>query len=200
MRIMLNDMSHRFPGQVPLFEHLTFTFEPGVLTGVVGPSGSGKSTLLSLMSGSLMPTSGQILGQEGLRVGWIPQQPVGPARRTLVDQVALPLLAQGWELRRAVSRAHELLAQFGLAEAAHRQFRHCSGGEAQRFAFARATAARYDVLLLDEPTAQLDPTTATTVRSVVHSLVGEERIVAVATHDEQLRNTCDCLLDLGRPR
>ncbi len=200
MQIVGTDVFHRFPGQPPLFERLTFMLQPGILTGIVGPSGSGKSTLLSLVSGTLAPMSGTITGQEALRVGWIPQQPLGSPRRTIVDQVMLPLLARGWELEQAEMRAHELLSMFGLVDAANRDFRHCSGGEAQRFAFARAAAADYDVLLLDEPTAQLDPITASTVREVIRSLVGERRIVAVATHDGKLRAECDCLVDLGRAK
>lgn len=200
MQITGTDIFHRFPGQPPLFEHLTFTLQPGILTGIVGPSGSGKSTLMSMVSGTLAPTSGMISGQEALRVGWIPQQPLGSPRRTIVDQVMLPLLARGWEVQRAEVRVRELLSMFRLLDAADREFRHCSGGEAQRFAFARAAAANYDVLLLDEPTAQLDPTTASTVRHVIRSLVDERRIVAVGTHDGQLRAECDCLIDLGRPK
>lgn len=197
MFVRLDHLTHRFAGQPALFEDLTLTLEPGVLVGLVGPSGSGKSTLLSILAGQRSPTSGTIDSQGIGRIGWILQNPAGSPRRTALDHVVFPLLLRGWERTAAEGRAMEILNSFALGDASHRQFRKLSGGEAQRVAFARAAAADFDVLLLDEPTAQLDPRTAHTVRGVIRGLVAEDRIVLLATHDAALRAQCDEVVEMG---
>lgn len=187
----------KFPGQPDLFTDLSFSLEPGSLIGIVGPSGSGKSTLLSVLAGFINPVSGTMESVSVGSVGWILQNPVGVPRRTALDQVVFPLLIQGISRVHAEAQAHELLKLFKLDYLAYREYRHLSGGEAQRLAFARAAAANFDVLLLDEPTAQLDPKTAQTIHSVIRGLVARNRIVVLATHDQVLRQHCDILIELG---
>lgn len=197
MRLSADGISHAFRGQPPLFSDLSFEAHPGVMLGLVGPSGSGKSTLLSIVAGFVRPDRGAV-HREGLsRIGWIFQTPVGVARRTARDHIMLPLLARGISTDEATDTANDLLHRFHLGALAERQFRHLSGGEAQRLCFARAAASDYDALLLDEPTAQLDPRTADSVRGVIRELVSPTRIVILSTHDEHLRAECDELIDLG---
>lgn len=197
MRVTVRDLQMKFPGQPDLFTKLSFSLEPGSLIGIVGPSGSGKSTLLSVLAGFIHPVSGSIQSVNVQNVGWILQNPVGVPRRTALDQVVFPMLIQGISRPRAEVQAHELLKLFELDYLAAREFRHLSGGEAQRLAFARAAAANFDVLLLDEPTAQLDPKTAQTIHRVIRGLVASNRIVVLATHDQVLRQHCDTLIELG---
>jgi ABC-type multidrug transport system ATPase subunit len=197
MRLALEGISHQFPGQPFLFENVNHSFVPGVLTGLVGPSGSGKSTLMAILSGMLKPATGKIVAEDIQTIGWIPQNPIGVPRRTALDHVVFPQLLAHTERPIAQAHARELLERFHLAHVADREFRHLSGGEAQRLCFARASAANFDVLLVDEPTAQLDPITSHTVREVTRQLVAKDRIVILATHDQILREQCDELMDLG---
>lgn len=186
---------HR-PGH-PLFQDFSVELRPGTLCALIGPSGSGKSTLLSLFAGFRRPDAGTITRDGISRISWVLQNPIGIPRRTALDQIVQPLLFQGIRRDEAVPRARELLERFHLADLADRDFRLLSGGEAQRLSFARAAASAPDALLLDEPTAQLDPATAASVRTVIRELVSAERIVVLATHDRELSAECDDIIDLA---
>lgn len=196
MRIALQGVGFRHPHSPALFIQVDAVFTPGRLAAVVGPSGSGKSTLLSILAGFRAPTEGAVAREGVDRIGWVLQTPVGVARRTAIDLVAQPFLYQGLSRPDALSEAEALLQRFQLDAVAHREFRRLSGGEAQRLAFARGAASSADALLLDEPTAQLDTTTAATVGAVIRELVDEQRIVILATHDAGLKAECDDLLDV----
>ena len=86
---------------------------------------------------------------------------------------------------------------FELEYAADRRFSELSGGEAQRLMLARAVCSHPDVLLVDEPTAQLDTRTAASVSEVLGNLAGQGMIVVVATHDPRARDACDRIIDLA---
>lgn len=189
-------LAHAFPPAPPLFAALDLDLVPGEVVALVGPSGSGKSTLLSILAGWVTPTSGTVerIGVE--HVGWVLQNPHGVARRTALDHVVLPLLARGCTRRAAETQAEEILDRFALAAVADRQFRALSGGEAQRLMLARAVATAADLLLVDEPTAQLDLTTAATVNTVLAGIAQDDAVVVVATHDPHTRDACTRVIDL----
>ena len=115
-----------------------------------------------------------------------------------MDHIAFPLLAAGMAADEADERAAELMSRFRLSDVRDRQFRHLSGGEAQRLMLARATASSPGLLLVDEPTAQLDRATAHVVNGVLAHVASESTIVIVATHDQETRDACDVELDLAR--
>jgi putative ABC transport system ATP-binding protein/lipoprotein-releasing system ATP-binding protein len=125
------------------------------------------------------------------------QNPHGTPRRSALDHVALPFLIQGEEIVSATRRAQELLDRFGLHDVADQQFRRLSGGEAQRLMLARAVASAPDMLLIDEPTAQLDLTTARSVNASILELKSPHTIVVIATHDHETRDSCSAHLDLS---
>lgn len=191
------DLAHSYPGTGPLFDGLNFTLHPGEVVAIVGPSGSGKSTLLHLMAGWETPRSGTVTRSGIDRIGWVFQNPHGVARRSAIDHVTLPLLAQGLHRKEAEILALDILDRFALSDVAERDFRHLSGGEAQRLMLARATALAPDLLLVDEPTAQLDPRTAETVNDVLAQIAHDDSIVVVATHDPYTRDACHRVFDLG---
>jgi putative ABC transport system ATP-binding protein/lipoprotein-releasing system ATP-binding protein len=196
MHLILNGVGHRFPETPWLFRGLTVTLRPNHSYALVGPSGSGKSTLMSLIAGWNNPAEGTIQRRGVDRIGWVFQSPHGMPRRTALDHVVFPLLAAGTNRARAEPIALALLHQVDLDRVAHREFRALSGGEAQRLMLARAAASHPQLLLVDEPTAQLDVTTARKINDAIAAMVSPERILVVATHDYATRDACTDLLDL----
>lgn len=197
MFVALCDLGHRFPGNPFLFEHVTARLEPGRVYALTGPSGSGKSTLLGMLAGWIAPSSGEIVREGVSKIGWIFQNPHGVARRSALDHVALPYVARGHSRETAEREAAALLLRFGLAYAADRQFRALSGGEGQRLMLARGVAAAPELLLVDEPTAQLDPRTAATVSDALTRIATAGTIIVIATHDARTRDACTDIIDLG---
>ncbi len=197
MHVELKGLAHRFPGTDVLFENLDYTIEPGVTVAVCGPSGCGKSTLLSILAGWEKPYRGTVVRDGVKRIGWVFQNPYGVAERTALDHVVFPLLAKGMRRREAEPEALRAMDLFDLSYAADRRFSDLSGGEAQRLMLARAVCSRPDMLLVDEPTAQLDTRTAHSVSHVLGNLAGQGMIVLVATHDPDTRDACDRVLDLA---
>jgi len=195
--LRLRGLSHSFAGSPPLFENLDWDFRAGEICAVVGPSGTGKSTLLNLIAGWLKPTSGSVRAEGLVDLQWVFQNPYGVARRTAIDHVVLPLLADGKKRTEAMAEAQRLLAEMKLYHLADTRFRDLSGGEAQRLMLARALAAGPDLLLIDEPTAQLDRATTATVNDVISRACTPTSVVIVATHDQDTREKCDVVLDLG---
>ncbi|MCL2090579.1 MAG: ATP-binding cassette domain-containing protein [Micrococcales bacterium] len=196
MRVIADRLGHRFARQPFLFQNLNLDLTPDNVYALTGPSGSGKSTLLSLLAGWLAPTEGTVRLDGVDRVGWVFQNPHGVARRSAADHVVLPLLTQGLRRGEALGRARELLADFGLGNVVDRDFAALSGGEAQRLMLARGIAARPDLLLVDEPTAQLDTVTAAVVNRTLGALARRGVIVVVATHDAATRDACTTTIDL----
>lgn len=193
----LEGVGHRFPGGHDLFRDLTLSLAPQTVYALTGPSGSGKSTLLGILAGWTTPTYGTVHRDGIRRVGRVFQNPHGTPRRSAVDHVALPLLAMGLHRDEAQPEAMGLLSDFGLTSVADHPFRSLSGGEAQRLMLARAIAASPDLLLVDEPTAQLDPHAASTVTASLGALSRGGMIVVVATHDSRARAACDVVIDLA---
>ncbi|SDB91929.1 putative ABC transport system ATP-binding protein [Sanguibacter gelidistatuariae] len=198
MRAVLgHDLGHSFPGTGELFTGLDLEIVPGEVVALVGPSGSGKSTLLSIIAGWEQPRAGRVERRGIVTTGWVFQNPHGVARRTALDHVVLALLAQGGRRRLSEERARRIMASFNLESVAQRPFRALSGGEAQRLMLARAVALAPDLLLVDEPTAQLDMHTAATVNEVLAKIAQDNSIVVVATHDPHTRDACSRVIDLA---
>lgn len=196
MRLDVIRLGHAYLDDVWLFQNLTYSFAPGRSYALTGASGSGKSTMMAIISGWVVPREGRVVREGVSRTSWVFQNPHGNARRLAIDHVAYPLITAGRSSTDADAAAAELMSRFELSKVANREFRHLSGGEAQRLMLARATAAAPDLLLVDEPTAQLDRATARVVNRALSQVVSERTIVVVATHDEETRDACDVHLDL----
>lgn len=195
--LVLQDVGHRWGSGPALFDGISATLGPGEVTALTGPSGSGKSTLLSIIAGWLTPASGQVERFEIDRTHWVFQNPHGQPRRKTLDHVSYPFLARGLGRRAADREAVKLLAKFGLEGRGDRPFADLSGGEAQRLMLARAVAVRPGLLLVDEPTAQLDRAAARTVNGVLAGLADAGSIVLVASHDADTIRACANSIDLG---
>ena len=149
-------------------EGATFSVPPGRRIAIVGPSGSGKSTLLHLMAGIDLPTSGvmswpAIGGRDTLRPGPLAVAFQGPSllpALTVTENVALPLLLEGHDETSALAAAMTCLDLFDLGEVADKLPEEISGGQSQQAGLARALVSGPRLVLVDEPTGQLDRETA----------------------------------------
>ena len=143
-------------GALQALREVNLCIQPGESVALLGANGSGKSTLLRLLHGLLRPTAGSCLADPGLRQAMLFQRPF-MLRTTAQNNVALALWLRGTPWREARSRALLALERVGLQHQAAQPARTLSGGQQQRMALARAWALQPEVLLLDEPTASLDP-------------------------------------------
>lgn len=177
-------------GNFTALEDICLEFTPGVY-GLLAPNGAGKTTLIKMLTTLLFPTGGQILwdGEDILALGaeyrgllgYLPQQfgyyPNYTPRQFLRYAAAL----QGLPGRKAAPRIDHLLELVGLAHAADKKMKKCSGGMLQRVGIAVAMLNDPKLLILDEPTAGLDPRERVRFRNLIHAL-SEDRIVILSTH------------------
>ncbi len=185
---------------------------PGQMVGLIGPSGSGKSSLLHAAGLLERPNAGQVVigGRDctGLKeaartamrlnqIGFVYQFHHLLAEFSALDNVALPQMIAGQSQKAARAHAEDLLGRLGLSERLDHQPAQLSGGEQQRVAIARALANRPRILLADEPTGNLDPTTSAQVFSGLLSLVKDTGVAAlIATHNMELAKHMDRVLML----
>jgi len=189
----LQGVTHRY-GSRQVLDVERLEIRQGEILALVGPSGAGKSTLLRLLNFLEPPTQGTIhfLGAESgpdrqpplalrRRVTTVFQRPV-LLRRTVEQNVRYGLQLRGQQDDKA--RIGQVLAEVGLADLAQSQARTLSGGEAQRVALARAMVLQPDVLLMDEPTANLDPYNVGLIEKIVARLNQETGTTLVlVTHN-----------------
>ena len=173
------------------------TIAKGRLYTLTGANGAGKSTLLSILAFLAPPTSGEIF-YAGKRVAWN-RASVEEYRRkvtllhqspylfdgTVYDNVAFGLKARGIQGEAKQRRVDKALGTTGLPGFRDRKVREMSGGEAQRVAMARALALEPEVLLLDEPLANIDGETAGLLETVIASLPARGTTVVLITHDPE---------------
>jgi ABC-type lipoprotein export system ATPase subunit len=179
-------------GAVTAIAEATFEVAAGDMIALVGPSGSGKSTLLHLIAAIDRPTDGLIEwpalgGPDDLRPGPVAIAFQGPSLLpplTVAENVALPILLAGGSEQEADAAAAQLIERLGLAEIAGKLPEEISGGQAQRAGLARALVGRPRLILADEPTGQLDSTTAAGLMAVLLEQVrSTAAALIVATHD-----------------
>jgi heme ABC exporter ATP-binding subunit CcmA len=188
----------------------------GQVVGVVGPSGSGKSTLLALLAGLERPDSGTVRfeGRDVAELGESGRLGLRRERLAIVFQayglLALLTARENVELPHRVARrdpaaasaaAGRWLGLLGLAERADHRTDELSGGEQQRVALARALGSGADLLLVDEPTAELDEANRVQVVRLLRDAADRGGCVVVATHDPDVVEVCDHVVRLvdGRP-
>jgi ABC-2 type transport system ATP-binding protein len=154
----------------------------GELVAVIGPNGAGKTTLLSILAGIQAPDAGSV-SRKPAEVGWVPQQPSLYGKLTAKENLMLfARLERVPDPGHAVERMLDLT---GLRDRAGDQVQELSGGNRQRMNIAIGLLAQPDVLLLDEPTAALDPRQRERVWDFILRLAGEGTTVVFATHNVQ---------------
>ncbi len=190
MELEIKDVTHIYPNGKMALNGVSLCLEPGVY-GLLGANGAGKSTLMNIVTDNLRPTRGEVL-MDGVgirengrayreRLGYMPQQQglyrQFTGRRFLWYMAAL----KGIKTKEAKGRIEELLELVNLKEAADRRIGGYSGGMKQRLLIAQAILNRPDVLVLDEPTAGLDPRERIRIRNFI-SDIARDKIVLLATH------------------
>ena len=200
--------------QIPVLRGAGLTVAPGECVALTGPSGTGKSTLLRMIHGNYLAQGGSIRVGGAELVGAEPRAVLSLRREVLghvsqflrvvprvptLDVVAEPLLALGIEIGPAHARARALLTRLRIPETlwdlSPLTF---SGGEQQRVNIARGFAHAYPALLLDEPTASLDPANRATVLGLIHEAKARGAAILGIFHDAAARaEVCDREVDVS---
>lgn len=203
--IALTGLTKRFGAKLAVRE-VTFSVEQGQCYGLIGPNGAGKTTTFSMMCGFLFPTSGtvRVLGAEPTapgalrgKVGVLPQDAVLPPQWKVGS--LLTYLGELSGLPEPSREARAVLERVGLAETWSVAAGALSHGMAKRVAMAQALMGSPPVVLLDEPTAGLDPRIAAQVRNLIRELKGNTTVVVSSHNLQELEELCDAtaILDKG---
>ena len=198
--------------QVTALEGVSFSLDRGRLLAVLGPSGSGKTTLLSIIAGLLQPTSGEIrIDGHGIHlrsaresaafrrahVGLVFQEYHLVPYLSATDNLLLVPHLDGRVTRADRARAARLLAEFGLEARARHRPAMLSGGERQRVAIARALMNEPEIMLVDEPTSNLDTERGRQVVDLLRDQIrGREMTCVMVTHDARMAGEADEILRL----
>ncbi|NSC21371.1 ATP-binding cassette domain-containing protein [Streptomyces albus subsp. chlorinus] len=208
MTLALSSCTYSYrPWSPPVLSRLNYSLAPG-LTILLGPNGAGKSTLLRLAAAVTYPRSGTVTYQ-GIpshkkvyraAVAWMPQQITSMSGLTAREQVAYTGWLKGMNKRDAWESAAQALSRVDLRAQADIKTKRLSGGQLRRVGVASALVHNARVLLLDEPTAGMDPKQRRIFRDILATLADEVQVL-LSTHDvADLAEECDqvTVLDAGR--
>ncbi len=188
-------------GVVEALAGVSLSLPAGSYTAVMGPSGSGKSTLLNLVGGLDTPTTGRVTvdGRDlstaseddlaavrGTDVGFVFQTFNLMPRLTAVENVALPLVFDGWHREEREERARGLLEDVGLGDRLSHLPAELSGGQRQRVAIARALAPDPALILADEPTGNVDTETGDRIMAILDELHADGHTILLVTHERRI--------------
>jgi ABC-type multidrug transport system ATPase subunit len=206
--IRLRRLTKRF-GAKTAVDDVTLTVEVGKVFGLIGPNGAGKTTAFSMMSGYLYPTEGsvEVLGRpptdvDGLRsrIGVLPQDAILPPTERVGDFLVHLARLQDIPASKALELARSALADVDGKDWWSQRCGSLSHGMAKRVALAQAFLGEPEVVLLDEPTAGLDPRVAWEMRQLIVAKKGRSTIVISSHNLQELEEICDgaAILDRGR--
>ncbi|WP_327175752.1 ATP-binding cassette domain-containing protein [Streptomyces sp. NBC_01335] len=212
MPLRYEDCSFAYRAGVPVLDSLTMEL-PGGCTVLLGPNGAGKSTLLALGASALTPASGHItLGHlDSVRrrdrrafrqkVGWLPQEVKAVPALTVREQAAYVGWLKGLSRREAWDRSAAALERVRLTELGRRKSHELSGGQLRRLGIAQTLVHEAEVVLLDEPTAGLDPVQRGFFRDLLAELSDSVHFIVSTHQTEDLADiyTTVIVFDRGRP-
>lgn len=213
--IKTNDLFRKFGSdetEVVALDHVSIEIAAGEFTAIIGPSGSGKTTLLHLIGGLDDPDGGSVF-LSGSNIAEMSGNQLSDFRRDHIgfifqaynlipvlsaeENIEYIMLLQGLDSATRKTRVREMLELVGLEGLAHRRPAQLSGGQQQRVAVARAMASRPDIILADEPTANLDSKTGAGLLDVMRRLNEELNMTFVfSTHDEMIMERATRLIHL----
>jgi ABC-2 type transport system ATP-binding protein len=175
-----DSITKRFGSRVALHP-TSFEERQGEIVGVIGPNGAGKTTLLSILAGVLEPTAGDLSYPDDQRVGWVPQQPAVYSKLSVAEN--LRLFARLEKLPDPEQGAQQMLAEIGLEDRANDEVGKLSGGNQQRVNIGIGLLSAPSTLLLDEPSASLDPRQRERLWAFIGERVGKGTAVVFSTHN-----------------
>ncbi|GLR19481.1 ABC transporter ATP-binding protein [Portibacter lacus] len=213
--ISIENLTKQFPegdGFFTALKDINLTFKKGEFTGVVGPSGSGKTTLLNIIGSLDKPTSGKV-NVLGLDIGNLSHKESANLRNkhigfifqvynllpvyTVFENVEFALLLQSYTKSERKKMVMESLEWVGLGDQASKRVTKLSGGEGQRVAIARAMVKRPQIVIADEPTANLDAANAHAILKTMKKLNQELNTTFLfSTHDEKVMTYLDRIIHL----
>lgn len=214
-KIVLNHVTYTYPlASSVALDDITFTFEKGKFYGVIGENGSGKTTLCNLIRG-LIPNfyKGDLTGTvtyDGVNatdidedylsvsIGYVFQNPftqISGVRKTVFEEVALGLENLGVPPEEIIDRVILVLERMGISELALKNPTELSGGQRQRVAFASIVVMDADVMVIDEPTSQLDPAGSQMIFSIIDELKKQNKTIILVEHKiKMIADYCDEVL------
>lgn len=171
-------------------EHSQLLFESGKIHGIIGPNGSGKTTLMRIMAGLTAPTAGDVLyngqplGQNILSEMTYSTHTPTLFSRSVYENIAYPLKIRKYEKAEIHQTVSQLLEEFEIDDIKNQSARYLSGGESQKTALARALSFSPKVLLLDEPTANIDPKSIQIIEAALKKRNVEQALtIIIITHN-----------------
>ena len=211
--IILDKISKSFftNKKINVLNKINYKFNKGKIYSLVGPSGSGKSTLLNILSLIDKPSMGKlsIEGKDIIfsdsevndkirakKIGIIYQQNNLLADFTALENVYLARLSIENNKKKAIEAAKKIITKMGLIKRINHYPSELSGGEMQRIAIARALINEPEIILADEPTGNLDHSTAKEVFKILYKLKDSNRLIIYATHNRFFANMADCKLEM----
>jgi lipoprotein-releasing system ATP-binding protein len=218
-QLLVDNLEKSFPTRgepLVVLRGASCTLQAGENLAVIGPSGSGKSTFLHIVGTLDRPTGGTVrldgadpfaLPEAKLaefrnrRIGFVFQDHHLLPQCTVLENTLIPALALGPTKPAAVTRAKELLERVGLSSRIEHRPAELSGGERQRVAIARALVMQPTLLLADEPTGNLDRTTATTIMDLLLEMQrADNALMIVVTHSPELAARCQSRMEMDEGR
>jgi energy-coupling factor transporter ATP-binding protein EcfA2 len=218
--VHVDGLTYSYPGHSPVLQEVSFTVSRGEMFGIIGPNGAGKSTLCKALNGLVphfyggtyggaatvagMDTMKHTVADLSLKVGLVFQDPTnqfsGVSAR-VDEEVAFGMSMMGYGRQEMLGRIKDALKKVGLEGLEGRSPFELSGGQQQRLAIATVLAVKPEVIVLDEPTAQLDPVGKTEVLETMRALNKEGYTIIVAEHEiEELATFADRLIALNEGR
>lgn len=159
-------------GEKVIFQDASFGIQEGDKVGIIGINGTGKSTLLKMIAGEEEPDSGQIIRQNGIRIAYLPQNPIFPEGATVASYALEENGDTDWIVQSNLTR-------LGISEY-DKKIEHLSGGQKRRTALAKTLVGEFDVLILDEPTNHLDEEMISWLEDYLRNYRG---VILMVTHD-----------------
>jgi ABC-2 type transport system ATP-binding protein len=178
--VAVRGLTKRFGARTAL-NRVSFELYPGEVAGIIGPNGAGKTTLLSILAGALAPTEGEVVRATSRRFGWVPQEPALYSKLSVAEN--LRLFARLERVPDPDASVDEMLAQTGLTDRAGEQLSRLSGGNQQRVNIAIGLLSEPPALLLDEPSAALDPRQRERLWEFISGLAGHGTTILFSTHN-----------------